>query len=74
MTENDFIPPMASLKIKVLTKGRRIVYSYRAKGYRLNRGRNSVVECQLPKLNVVGSNPIARFFVSILYISACPHY
>ena len=25
-------------------------------------GRNSVVECQLPKLNVVGSNPIARFF------------
>ena len=23
-------------------------------------GRNSVVECQLPKLNVVGSNPIAR--------------
>jgi hypothetical protein len=25
-------------------------------------GRNSVVECQLPKLDVVGSNPIARFF------------
>lgn len=25
------------------------------------RGRNSVVECQLPKLNVVGSSPIARF-------------
>jgi hypothetical protein len=25
------------------------------------RGRNSVVECQLPKLDVVGSNPIARF-------------
>ncbi len=24
-------------------------------------GRNSVVECQLPKLDVVGSNPIARF-------------
>ena len=24
-------------------------------------GRNSVAECQLPKLNVVGSNPIARF-------------
>jgi hypothetical protein len=23
-------------------------------------GRNSVVECQLPKLNVVGSSPIAR--------------
>ena len=23
-------------------------------------GRNSVVECQLPKLNVVGSIPIAR--------------
>ncbi len=26
-------------------------------------GRNSAVECQLPKLDVVGSNPIARFFV-----------
>ena len=25
------------------------------------RGRNSAVECQLPKLDVVGSNPIARF-------------
>ena len=24
-------------------------------------GCNSVVECQLPKLNVVGSNPITRF-------------
>ncbi len=24
-------------------------------------GRNSVVECQLPKLNVVGSSPIVRF-------------
>jgi hypothetical protein len=28
-------------------------------------GRNSVVECQLPKLNVVGSSPIARFFCQI---------
>ena len=27
------------------------------------RGRNSAVECQLPKLDVVGSNPIARFFL-----------
>ncbi len=25
-------------------------------------GRISVVECQLPKLDVVGSNPIARCF------------
>ena len=25
-------------------------------------GCNSVVECQLPKLDVVGSNPITRFF------------
>ena len=25
------------------------------------RGCNSVVECQLPKLNVAGSNPVARF-------------
>ena len=24
-------------------------------------GRNSAVECQLPKLDVVGSNPIARY-------------
>ena len=24
-------------------------------------GRNSVVECQLPKLDVVGSNPIGRY-------------
>ncbi len=29
-------------------------------------GRNSVVECQLPKLNVVGSSPIARFQKSTL--------
>ena len=26
----------------------------------LPRGRNSVVECQLPKLDVEGSNPFAR--------------
>ncbi len=32
-------------------------------------GRNSVVECQLPKLNVVGSNPIARFFEKSLRLS-----
>ena len=25
-------------------------------------GRNSAVECQLPKLDVAGSNPVARFF------------
>ncbi len=25
-------------------------------------GRNSVAECQLPKLDVGGSNPLARFF------------
>ena len=25
------------------------------------RGRNSGVECQLPKLDVAGSNPVARF-------------
>ena len=30
-------------------------------------GRNSVVECQLPKLNVVGSSPIARFFLCVPY-------
>ncbi len=26
-------------------------------------GRNSAVECQLPKLDVEGSSPFARFFV-----------
>jgi hypothetical protein len=33
-------------------------------------GRNSVVECQLPKLKVVGSNPIARsiFFFTIFNV------
>ena len=34
-------------------------------------GRNSVVERQLPKLKVVGSNPIARFSLSIVFISTC---
>ena len=29
-------------------------------------GRNSVVECQLPKLDVVGSNPIARCHINPL--------
>ena len=29
------------------------------------RGSNSAVECQLPKLDVVGSIPISRSFVSI---------
>ena len=29
--------------------------------YKIACGRNSVVECRLPKPNAVGSNPIARF-------------
>ncbi len=29
----------------------------------LERGRNSVVECQLPKLKVAGSTPVARSMV-----------
>jgi hypothetical protein len=29
-------------------------------------GRNSVVECQLPKLDVAGSNPVARFYHRLL--------
>ena len=29
-------------------------------------GRNSVVECQLPKLDVAGSSPVARFSVPIV--------
>jgi hypothetical protein len=37
------------------------------------RGRNSVVECQLPKLNVVGSNPIARFSTATIFMDACPY-
>ena len=28
-----------------------------------SRGRNSVVECQLPMLNVVGSSPIVRLLI-----------
>ena len=32
--------------------------------YKFTCGRNSVVECRLPKPNAVGSNPIARFFFS----------
>ena len=36
--------------------------------------RNSVVECQLPKLDVEGSNPFARFDVTISVISICPHF
>ncbi len=29
------------------------------------RGCNSVVECQLPKLNVAGSNPVTRFGLEV---------
>ena len=36
-------------------------------------GRNSAVECQLPKLDVAGSNPVARFFTS-LSKPAMPYY
>ena len=30
-------------------------------------GRNSVVECQLPKLDVAGSTPVARSKLPLLY-------
>jgi hypothetical protein len=30
-------------------------------------GRNSVVECQLPKLDVAGSNPVSRSMFSMIY-------
>jgi hypothetical protein len=40
----DLTPPPAGLNLQSLE----------------NRGRNSVVECSLPKADVVGSNPIAR--------------
>ena len=33
-------------------------------------GSNSVVECQLPKLDVVGSSPISRSILSITYIAS----
>ena len=39
-----------------------------------NRGCNSAVECQLPKLDVVGSNPITRFFVSSSLLRASDHF
>jgi hypothetical protein len=45
----SLIPSLIPLNLK----------SWRTKG--LACGRNSVVECQLPKLDVVGSNPIARY-------------
>ncbi len=32
------------------------------------RGRNSVVECQLPKLDVEGSNPFARFCPKLMEV------
>gem|GEM_PF-1062865 len=42
-------------------------------------GSNSVVECQLPKLDVVGSNPISRsIFMGLstpsVYANACTAY
>ena len=50
---------------KVLTKDAR---SPKSRCVELLSGRNSGVECQLPKLNVVGSNPIARFSTIFLLI------
>src|SRR5436190_22771608 len=35
-------------------------------------GRNSAVECQLPKLDVAGSNPVARFCEKPLAGWRCP--
>jgi hypothetical protein len=49
--------------------------------YKFTCGRNSVVECRLPKPNAVGSNPIARFlflhkelrqFFSLVFFSFVP--
>ena len=37
-------------------------------------GRNSVVECQLPKLDVGGSNPLARFFFSPCWLLSASAY
>ena len=44
--------------IKMLTKWANACYYW---VYKFTCGRNSVVECRLPKPNAVGSNPIARF-------------
>src|SRR5579883_291642 len=37
-------------------------------------GRNSVVECQLPKLDVRGSNPLARFDLRQIDLLAAPDF
>ena len=37
-------------------------------------GSNSVVECQLPKLDVVGSNPISRSIFSTTYGEFRPEF
>ena len=42
----------------------------------LSCGCNSVVECHLPKVNVVGSSPIARFlrvhmYIAEIFVSFC---
>jgi hypothetical protein len=39
---------------------RRLTLSGDRLNFRKIRGRNSVVECQLPKLDVAGSSPVAR--------------
>ena len=54
------------------TAGRQAARAVNGYGRILSRdrplsGSNSVVECQLPKLDVVGSNPISRSILSITY-------
>jgi mannose-6-phosphate isomerase-like protein (cupin superfamily) len=47
------VPPETRFQIDLTARAAAIHSSHRC-------GINSVVECQLPKLNVVGSNPISR--------------
>ena len=52
-------PPLKKVLTKTTLPGH---FTYCAARRARQRGRNSVVECQLPKLDAVGSTPIARSF------------
>ena len=48
-------------------------YYYRFELVRIS-GRNSMVECQLPKLEVVGSSPIARSKIRFPLTDVAPQH
>jgi len=74
---NDELLPVL-LKLKAGSKGRCVVEKTNDKPYNRCRrlslnppavsGHNSAVECQLPKLGVAGSNPVARSFYPLLRV------